>query len=172
MSVMFLSNNLSLLKEFIDNGGDINIKNDSILYYSIEKDNDTCINFLIKNNININLENKRNNSMPLYSAILYNSIKCMEIFIKNGSDVNKLSVNGYTPLHYAVFNDNDEAIKILIKYGANINKPDEFGHTPLLIAIENDLQKSIHILKNSNRIQSNYRFFNYFSKIFNKYIIN
>lgn len=165
MSVMFLSNNLSLLKEFIDKGGDINIKNDSILYYSIEKDNDECINFLIKNNININLENKRNNLMPLYSSILYNSIKCMKIFIKNGFDVNKLSVNGYTPLHYAVFNDNAEAIKILINYGANINKPDEFGHTPLLIAIENDHKGSIIALKNSKLSTLRYNIIKFFNNI-------
>jgi ankyrin repeat protein len=164
-----LANDLNLLKKFIDNSGDINKKHNSLLYYMIEKDNATSINFLINNNINVNLQNKRNNLKPLHNAILHNSIECVKVLIKNGADVNEISISGYTPLHYAVFNDNEIIIKILIKNGANLNKRDIFGHTPLIIAIDNDYHSSIIALKNSKSIISKYNFINFFNKNNNIY---
>ena len=165
-----LTTDLKLLKKFIDDSGDINKKNNSLLYYIIEKDNATSLNFLINNNINVNIENKRNNLKSLYNAILHNSIECIKVLIKNGADVNEICISGYTPLHYAVFIDNAIIIKILIKNGANVNKKDIYGHTPLLIAMDNDHQNSIIALKKSKLSILKYNFIKFFNKNNNIYI--
>lgn len=55
--------------------------------------------------------------------------------IKEGADVNGISLIDTSPLEYAVLNRNIEIIKILLANGANINATSTLG-TPLLIAIK------------------------------------
>lgn len=154
-----ITSKLKLLKLFTeDNINKIYYYRDNLLINSIKNNSIICIDYLIKNGININIPLK-SGQMPLHYCALFNSYKCIDIFIKNGANVNERSIrDGYTPLHFAVFNDYDKFIKILIKYGANINIVDHYGHSALLIAIENDHIKSIHALKNNKKSIFSYFF--------------
>ena len=71
-------------------------------------------------------------------------IKCLELFLKAGADVNH---GHFTVLALAAGNGFDEAVKLLIQAGADVNKGSEYGMTPLMEALEhcaNDMFRDKH----------------------------
>jgi len=65
------------------------------------------------------------NEPPLF---WYGEVKCVEVLIKAGADVNAKNINGDTPLF---FGKDKRAIKVLIKAGANVNAKNNRNETPL-----------------------------------------
>jgi ankyrin repeat protein len=91
---------------------------------------------------------------PLHYAIKFAKtdiltlIEIIEIFIKNGADINKLTNNeSMTLLHYAVYyHMNIDIIKFLINKGANINAVGRSGKTIINDAISNNDLKTVKLL--------------------------
>ena len=63
-------------------------------------------------------------------AILKNSYKLVDYFIKKKLDVNKKNKNGNTPLHLAIQIGNHDIIKLLLDNGASIIIKNKQGKTP------------------------------------------
>ena len=58
---------------------------------------------------------------PLIAAVEYNQDHCVEILIKAGADVNKVSQYLDTPLTVAVKKRNQKHFKMLLEAGADVN---------------------------------------------------
>jgi ankyrin repeat protein len=128
----------------IENGAHINIKNsdgDSLLH-NAATNYDMILLFIKK--IDVNIKNK-NNDTPLHVLCKHiNSIKKMQLFIKNGADINAINNDGNTPLHilsksYDYHNNNNKDAIFLIVNNikkVNINIKNNEGKTPIHYMIE------------------------------------
>ncbi|CAM0879923.1 unnamed protein product [Alopecurus aequalis] len=70
---------------------------------------------------------------PLTMAIFTSSVKCAELLIKAGADVN--AGRPVTPLVIAAARGFTDCVKCLLEAGADANIPDKCGRTPVEIAV-------------------------------------
>jgi ankyrin repeat protein/WD40 repeat protein len=97
---------------------------------------ESVLQALIRNGLNINGKNKEGNA-PLHYALLKASSgyeTSINILLKNGADPNAISDSDYTPLQIAASKGYIKASEILIQGGALVNKEDAKGVTALHIA--------------------------------------
>jgi len=157
------TNNIKLAKLLIKNGADLNAAyymDQSPLSIAILNLSNTgdeglkMIKLFIENGANVNefLELSENsperedeNNMPILTrnitlAISIESVKCLELLLKNGANPNYVDSKGRTPLIYSVLTSR-EMLELLLKYGADPNVGDREGRTPLFLAvIDNDVE--------------------------------
>jgi hypothetical protein len=121
-------NDIELVKVFLDNNLDIQVKDNlgrnSLFYLMISPNNkDNLIDrrplcsLLLSRQIKINyLDN--NGISPIMEAINKGYIQLMSMFIKYNGDVNLINPNdGNTALHYAILKENQDALFILLGKG-------------------------------------------------------
>ncbi len=112
-----------------------------------EEYNIEIIQYLLDNNIDINVAKKINNSSNItFHSLLANAIflgkgefKVAKFLIKNGADINyNNNPLGWTPLHLSVMRRNTEITKILIDKGVDINQTNDNAqyNTPLHSALD------------------------------------
>jgi ankyrin repeat protein len=82
---------------------EFHVLNDNDNINEIDKNGDSILNFMLKNNANI---------------------KTIELLLKNYADVNLKNKEGYYPLSYAIINKDKNIIELLLKYGAIIEFKD------------------------------------------------
>ena len=81
------------------------------------------------------------NGTVLHSAVIGGDVKCIEILLENGADIegaiNKTQVD--TPLGQAVFGGKTDCVSLLLKYGADplCKSTDEYSSTPLHLSVSN-----------------------------------
>ena len=130
----------------IEAGGHVNMK-DSVrdaLYYSAENKDDRFMEILLKAGADVNSGRGKGLPPPLLTTlqsplIPHNKkcpkpIKCVNMLIKAGADVNAESMYGQTALMSAAQEDNRNCIRILIKAGAHVNAETTRGETALMSA--------------------------------------
>ncbi|XP_024312760.1 ankyrin-3-like isoform X3 [Brachypodium distachyon] len=81
---------------------------------------------------------------PLTLALFASSLKCVELLIKAGADVN--AGRPVTPLVIAATYGLTDCIKCLLEAGADATIPDEFGRTPKEIAAIQGWKECVDIL--------------------------
>ena len=153
-----------LMKLLINKGININRKYNtitcnSLLHYSAMFNSIKIAEILIKNGININIENY-DQSTPLHEAAgNFYSLDVAKLLINNGAKINILNSNGDTPLHNAaqsiarinsdfasrflksvggdIASDRNKALKIaqhLINAGADLTIKNKKNETPIDVA--------------------------------------
>lgn len=73
----------------------------------------------------------------LHYAALDNEIERVDELIRQGSDINRADVNGFTPLHIAGQQYSVEAARLLLEAGATVDAENVYGNTPLFVATFN-----------------------------------
>lgn len=158
------SNNLILLKELIEVGGELNIcdrEGLTSLYKALDSKFQLGVQILIGCGADVNYSTKscflhqkslRNisdrlpkmldnlGSRPTSMDRQGNSSNSHKAGLVNylsnlGTEENIKSIVGRSLLHFAVLDGNFEAVKGLIVNGANVDTFDEYGHTPLYTAL-------------------------------------
>ncbi|MEG0069765.1 ankyrin repeat domain-containing protein [Cetobacterium sp.] len=83
---------------------------------------------------------------PIHKAVLLGNIKMVELFLKNGADIDiQEPMGGNTPINLAVFNRDTEMVMFLKEKGADINKKNLAGMSPIEQA--NYLKENMNILE-------------------------
>ena len=142
--------NLNVIKLLIENGANINEKDDlqTPLHISLIYKRREITKFLIRNGASINLKVKINNETvtPLHLAILYSWQDIIEHLVTNGADINALDWCNDSPLHYAVQTNNEEAVKLLLKNAADLSIKNANNQTALDVAKDKKYQQILEIL--------------------------
>ena len=130
-----------------------NSRNKSSSYIDTES-----INNLILANSNsrseiINVKSFRdvNHNTNLHMAVLKNSYKFVDYFIKKKINVNKKNKNGDTPLHLAMQKGDYDIIKLLLDNGASIKIKNKKGVTPYDLA-DKDIRLEFNLEEMYNNI--------------------
>jgi ankyrin repeat protein len=72
---------------------------------------------------------------PLLYAARENCMKCVDVLLAKGADIDLPDPDGVTPLHVAIMNANWDLAKRLIEAGANVQQWDIYGEAPLFTAV-------------------------------------
>lgn len=127
---------------------------DSLLHLAAKNGNQSVFNYLVTNNVNLELKNKYGET-PLHSAISARSFEVAELLINKEADVNARDNEGKTPLHIAAADkeSGNESLKLLVKLRdededliVNLQAEDGGGKTPLDYAIESKNTNSVQLL--------------------------
>eukprot|EP00009_Paramoeba_aestuarina_P002507 CAMPEP_0201512558 /NCGR_PEP_ID=MMETSP0161_2-20130828/4791_1 /ASSEMBLY_ACC=CAM_ASM_000251 /TAXON_ID=180227 /ORGANISM="Neoparamoeba aestuarina, Strain SoJaBio B1-5/56/2" /LENGTH=231 /DNA_ID=CAMNT_0047908443 /DNA_START=9 /DNA_END=701 /DNA_ORIENTATION=- len=83
-----------------------------------------------------NIEEKDNNgATPLYYSVAFGSVKCYDLLIEYGADVNVVTNEGDTLLHASIAkNHTDITLRLLARDNAPYDKPNNQKMTPLHLA--------------------------------------
>jgi ankyrin repeat protein len=99
--------------------------------YACEAGHDDIITYL--------LEKQKKYSMrigfPIHRACEYRRISYIDMFLKDGYDINRQDHYGKTALHYAVKKSYIDIVSLLLKKGAYVSLADKKDKTPLHIAL-------------------------------------
>ncbi len=133
------SNNNNAIKQYISSHPKLNlnteIHNNRIIEYVIAKNNIDLLNFLIKQNIELNYITTSTEHLITYDSIKYNYNEITKILI-NHIDLNLADKFNLYTIHYAIMFHNDEIFDILIKKQTNLTKIyDEYNNNLLFFSI-------------------------------------
>ena len=87
---------------------------------------------LLEVGANVNLGS--GGKLPLHEAIGDKRLKCVELLVEAGADVNQLNDYSETPMYRAARALQRKSVNLLLEYGADVNTPDNRGMTPMMIA--------------------------------------
>jgi ankyrin repeat protein len=143
------NSNLEVIMYLIENGADVNVKNDggvTPLYAAAGYNpNVDVIKYLVKKGANLNTKSQSGGTPLLNSVAGNTNVEVTKYLIKMGADVNEGDNAGFTPLLSASANPNVEFVKCLVENGAVVNTNNNtFGTTPLHHA---GLNPNVEILK-------------------------
>lgn len=161
------NNNLKLVRLLVKNGVDISSErpvNNNLISMAILNLQDygdealPLIEFLIKQGADIDGlpvfrsgdmkgEDEDDDDLVLTNninlAVSMESVKCLELLLRNGADPNLRDSRGRSSLMYAVLTSH-EVLETLLKYGADPNTGDYENRTPLILAvIDNDADTGV-----------------------------
>jgi uncharacterized protein len=130
-------NKIDSLRSQVRGGISVDIKDEegmTPLMHALHGECWECVDFLLKENANIQLENIRGETVLTFSVGGGHtdlSIKLLEM----GANPNHMAnLRNYSLLMEASFEGNLKTAKALLKYGARLNQQDSEGKTPLIYA--------------------------------------
>eukprot|EP01080_Neovahlkampfia_damariscottae_P011304 gene11304-4115_t len=128
-------NNINAFKDTIENNEclDLNWKNPeldfiTLLHASIFSDNFEACEFLVKNNVDIEILDKRERS-PLHIACYLARIEIIAILLANGAKVNIKDGFGNAPIHILMKSHHFDLLDALILSGCDLNFKTASGST-------------------------------------------
>lgn len=138
-------NDISLLKQDIANGCDVNYRNSlgsTALHIAASNGYTGSMILLIENGAAVDsLDNLK--KMPLHEAAEQNKVEAIEILLKNGAAIDAKSNGGYTPLITAATLGHLSAVKALAEAGADVLITDDNQRTALDWAMKDAVEEEI-----------------------------
>jgi len=86
-------------------------------------------------------ENRR---AAMHFTAATNNLKCTELLVQCGAEVDIADKDGYTPLHMAAGYLHVDMVKLLLRYGADPEQPDAKGRSPLELV--EDLRRQYEVM--------------------------
>lgn len=84
---------------------------------------------------------------PLHFAALKNKIRCLEVLLINGAEVNSLDLYGNTALHYSAQENAIKCLQHLLDKGADVHIKNNNNQTPLDVATNNKSTECVAFLR-------------------------
>ncbi|GAB5411832.1 MAG: hypothetical protein ChlgKO_09460 [Chlamydiales bacterium] len=145
---LFVERNCPLnIHYFLNNGGDINLKNssgDTLLHTAVKHDNINIAELFLENpNINLDALNEKGETALFHVK----SEAMLDLLISHCFDTEVENQNGYFPIHLAASNDYSEVLVALInRYNVSANQKTRDGVTPLHLAAEKNHYATVDLL--------------------------
>lgn len=109
---------------------------ESLLLYSVRKNNFDQIEFLLKNGLSPNVAEGDKESALLWTVINKKHMPTAKLLLEYGADPNYKSRFQVSLLHLAIRQNNYNLVALLLEAGANIEIQDSRGNTPLMMEVQ------------------------------------
>lgn len=119
-------------------------------------DPDALKNILMSGTVNINQLNS-SGVTALHEAAYEGKLKCVEVLVQCGADVDCVDREGWTPLHAAVCGGKRKCAAALVARGANLRARNDDGLTPFAIAMQQRDKEMIKILSSFKYSNASYQ---------------
>lgn len=122
---------LSKVQEQVDQGADINSKDDKgldPLSYAISNERPKVVEYLLTRGANANTETGSGITALIIAATI-GDLAIVKTLHQHGGDINRATNEGITPLMAAAASDNPETAELLLSYGADPCMRDKSGLT-------------------------------------------
>jgi ankyrin repeat protein len=130
-----------LIKLFLDEGLDINVRNEAGVTALIEactsEGHYRTVQFFLENGADPTAKTNPLGHTALHAAALNNKHEMISFLRNAGADLNARDASGATPLLCAAHRGHTETIDWLLSFGADINIPANNGTTPIMAAASN-----------------------------------
>ena len=138
-----LKNNFIELMKYLGIPEPIYLNSTYIFSYNIED-----IKEALNNGANINIKNNYGETPLHFAIVFNRSIKIIELLLEKGANINIQDRNGNTPLYFAIsINKPIEIIKFLLEKGAKPNIQNNNGDTPLDLAKEKNNEEVVQLFR-------------------------
>lgn len=117
----------------------------SLLHLAVEAGQEECVKWLLLNNANPNLTNRKG-STPLHVAVEKRARGVVELLLARKISVNATDEDQWTALHFAAQNGDECSTRLLLERNAAINEADCEGRTPLHVACQHGQESVVRIL--------------------------
>lgn len=135
------------INSFLNNGGDINLRNsngDTLLHTAVEYDNINIAELFLENP---NIDREALNEQGETALFYVKSEAMLDLLISYYFDTEVENQNGYFPIHLAASNDCSEVLVALIsRYKVSANQKTRDGVTPLHLAAEKNHYATVDLL--------------------------
>jgi cytohesin len=137
---------IECVRYLLEQGADPNTENNNgqrPLTWAVAKAHVRVIHLLIDAGADVNAVSRKFDSTPLYSAVAYGSVACVEALLARGADPTIAGHGGRTLLHQCAYNSSSRLVKdgampriaaLLLDAGADIEAKDNLHYTPLIAA--------------------------------------
>ncbi|KAM4888590.1 receptor-interacting serine/threonine-protein kinase 4 [Thomomys bottae] len=122
----------------LDGGG-------SLLHLAVEAGQEECVKWLLLNNANPNLTNRKG-STPLHVAVERRARGVVELLLARKIGVNAKDEDQWTALHFAAQNGDESSTRQLLEKNASIHEVDFEGRTPMHVACQHGQENIVRIL--------------------------
>ncbi|XP_054432160.1 receptor-interacting serine/threonine-protein kinase 4 [Pteronotus mesoamericanus] len=117
----------------------------SLLHLAVEAGQEECVKWLLLNNANPNLTNRKG-STPLHLAVEKRVRGVVELLLARKISVNATDEDQWTALHFAAQNGDECSTRLLLERNASINEVDFEGRTPMHVACQHGQESVVRIL--------------------------
>ena len=146
-------NNLEIVTYLVDNGADVNSKNnygdtpltEACSYGSLE-----IVKYLVDKKADVNPQDDEGDT-PLTNACSYGSLEIVTYLVDNGADVNSKNIYGNTPLHNSIQKNSLQLVKYLVDQKADVNAKNKDNKTPLDLARQKGHNEIVDFFTNIKR---------------------
>ncbi|XP_005073838.1 receptor-interacting serine/threonine-protein kinase 4 isoform X1 [Mesocricetus auratus] len=117
----------------------------SLLHLAVEAGQEECVKWLLLNNANPNLTNKKG-STPLHMAVERRVRGIVELLLARKISVNAKDEDQWTALHFAAQNGDEASMRLLLEKNASVNEVDFEGRTPMHVACQHGQENIVRTL--------------------------
>uniref|UniRef100_A0A8C9AHB8 Receptor-interacting serine/threonine-protein kinase 4 n=1 Tax=Prolemur simus TaxID=1328070 RepID=A0A8C9AHB8_PROSS len=117
----------------------------SLLHLAVEAGQEDCVKWLLLNNANPNLTNRKG-STPLHVAVERRVRGVVELLLARKMSVNAKDEDQWTALHFAAQNGDESSTRLLLEKNASIDEVDFEGRTPMHVACQHGQENIVRIL--------------------------
>ncbi|KAM6225310.1 receptor-interacting serine/threonine-protein kinase 4 isoform 2-T2 [Rhynchocyon petersi] len=117
----------------------------SLLHLAVEAGQEECVKWLLLNNANPNLTNRKG-STPLHLAVERKVRGVVELLLARKISVNAKDEDQWTALHFAAQNGDETSTRLLLEKNASVDEADCEGRTPVHVACQHGQESIVRIL--------------------------
>uniref|UniRef100_A0A8D1F916 Receptor-interacting serine/threonine-protein kinase 4 n=2 Tax=Sus scrofa TaxID=9823 RepID=A0A8D1F916_PIG len=117
----------------------------SLLHLAVEAGQEDCVKWLLLNNANPNLTNRKG-STPLHVAVEKRVRGVVELLLARKISVNATDEDQWTALHFAAQNGDEGSTRLLLEKNASVHEADCEGRTPMHVACQHGQEGVVRIL--------------------------
>ncbi|XP_059133174.1 receptor-interacting serine/threonine-protein kinase 4 [Peromyscus eremicus] len=117
----------------------------SLLHLAVEAGQEECVKWLLLNNANPNLTNRKG-STPLHMAVERRGRGIVELLLARKISINAKDEDQWTALHFAAQNGDEASMRLLLEKNASINEVDFEGRTPMHVACQHGQENIVRTL--------------------------
>ncbi|XP_063161401.1 receptor-interacting serine/threonine-protein kinase 4 [Candoia aspera] len=118
--------------------------NGSLLHLAVESSQEECVKWLLLNNANPNLTNRKG-STPLHIAVEKKNKSIVELLLTRKINVNAKDEDQWTALHFAAQNGDELSTRMLLEKNALLNEVDFEGRAPIHVACQHGQENVVRI---------------------------